>query len=119
LTKVRSKETKVVVAALIRQVRKLPATLKRSLTWDRGLEMAKHKDFTVATDVRVYFCDPQGPWQRGTNEKHQSAITITFPGPRKNKWNLRRKRKSGPVRSGFRYIEIAGFLKDFNLNALA
>ena len=64
----RSKETEVVVAALSRHVRKLPATLKRSLTWDRGLEMAKHKDFTVATDVRVYFCDPQSPWQRGTNE---------------------------------------------------
>jgi IS30 family transposase len=68
LIKVPSKETEAVVAALSRQVRKLPDTLKRSLTWDRGLEMAKHKDFTVATDVQVYFCDPQSPWQRGTNE---------------------------------------------------
>jgi len=66
LIKVSSKDTKVVVAALSRLVRKLPATLRRSLTWDRGLEMAKHKDFTVATDAQVYFCDPQSPWQRGT-----------------------------------------------------
>jgi len=59
LIKVRSKETEAVVAALSQHVRKLPTTLKRSLTWDRGLEMAKRKDFTVATDVQVYFCDPQ------------------------------------------------------------
>jgi hypothetical protein len=57
LIKVASKDTEVVVTALSRHVRKLPATLRRSLTWDRGLEMAKHKDFTVATDVKVYFCD--------------------------------------------------------------
>jgi IS30 family transposase len=61
LIKVRGKETEVVVAALSRHVRKLPATLRRSLTWDRGLEMAKHKHFTVATDVKVYFCGPQSP----------------------------------------------------------
>ena|ERR1700678_1764609 len=59
LIKVPSNETEAVVAALSQQVRKLPATLRRSLTWDRGLEMAKHKDFTVATEVQVYFCDPQ------------------------------------------------------------
>ena len=68
LIKVPSKETEAVVGALSQRVRKLPATLERSLTWDRGLEMAKHKDFTVATDVQVYFCDPQSPWQRGTND---------------------------------------------------
>ena len=68
LIKVPGKETEAVVAALSRHVRKLPTTLRRSLTWDRGLEMAKHKEFTVATDVKVYFCDPQSPWQRGTNE---------------------------------------------------
>ena len=56
--------TAVVVAALSKHVRKLPATLRRSLTWDRGLEMAKHKEFTVATKVQVYFCDPQSPWQK-------------------------------------------------------
>jgi IS30 family transposase len=62
LVKVPSKDTAVVVAALSRHVRKLPASLRRSLTWDRGLEMAKHKTFTVATNVKVYFCDPQSPW---------------------------------------------------------
>src|SRR5579863_6258273 len=79
LIKVRSKETEVVVAALSQHVRKLPATLKRSLTWDRGLEMAKHKDFTVATDVQVYFCDPQSPWQRGTNENTNLLLRQYFP----------------------------------------
>jgi IS30 family transposase len=79
LIKVRSKETEAVVAALSQQVRKLPATLKRSLTWDRGLEMARHKDFTVATNVRVYFCDPQSPWQRGTNENTNLLLRQYFP----------------------------------------
>jgi IS30 family transposase len=79
LIKVPSKETKVVVAALSQRVGKLPTTLKRSLTWDRGLEMAKHKDFTVATDVQVYFCDPQSPWQRGTNENTNLLLRQYFP----------------------------------------
>ncbi len=79
LIKVPSKETEVVVAALSRHVRKLPATLRRSLTWDRGLEMAKHKDFTVATDVKVYFCDPQSPWQSGTNENTNLLLRQYFP----------------------------------------
>ena len=79
LIKVPSKETAAVVAALSQHVRKLPATLKRSLTWDRGLEMAKHKDFTVATDVQVYFCDPQSPWQRGTNENTNLLLRQYFP----------------------------------------
>ena len=79
LIKVPSKETEAVVAALTQQVRKLPATLKRSLTWDRGLEMAKHKDFTVATNVQVYFCDPQSPWQRGTNENTNLLLRQYFP----------------------------------------
>ena len=61
LIKVRSRDTAEVVGALSKHVRKLPATLRRSLTWDRGLEMAKHKDFTVATDVKVYFCDRRVP----------------------------------------------------------
>jgi IS30 family transposase len=79
LIKVPSKETEAVVGALSQRVRKLPATLERSLTWDRGLEMAKHKDFTVATDVQVYFCDPQSPWQRGTNENTNLLLWQYFP----------------------------------------
>jgi IS30 family transposase len=79
LVKVPSKDTAVVVAALSRHVRKLPAALRRSLTWDRGLEMAKHKSFTVATNVKVYFCDPQSPWQRGTNENTNGLLRQYFP----------------------------------------
>jgi len=79
LVKVPSKDTAVVVAALTRHVRKLPAVLRRSLTWDRGLEMAKHKSFTVATDVKVYFCDPQSPWQRGSNENTNGLLRQYFP----------------------------------------
>jgi IS30 family transposase len=79
LVKVPSKETEAVVAALSEHVRKLPATLRLSLTWDRGLEMAKHKEFTVATDVQVYFCDPQSPWQRGTNENTNLLLRQYFP----------------------------------------
>jgi IS30 family transposase len=79
LVKVPSKETEPVVAALSEHVRQLPATLRRSLTWDRGLEMAKHKEFTVATDVQVYFCDPQSPWQRGSNENTNLLLRQYFP----------------------------------------
>jgi IS30 family transposase len=79
LIKVPSKDTAVVVAALSRQIRKLPASLRRSLTWDRGLEMAKHKTFTMATDVKVYFCDPQSPWQRGSNENTNGLLRQYFP----------------------------------------
>jgi IS30 family transposase len=79
LVKVSSKDTATVVAALGRHVRQLPATLRRSLTWDRGLEMAKHKSFTVATNVKVYFCDPQSPWQRGSNENTNGLLRQYFP----------------------------------------
>jgi IS30 family transposase len=79
LVKVPSKDTAVVVAALSRHVRKLPASLRRSLTWDRGLEMAKHKNFTVATNVKVYFCDPHSPWQRGTNENTNGLLRQYLP----------------------------------------
>jgi IS30 family transposase len=79
LIKVPSKDTTVVVAALSQHVRKLPATLRRSLTWDRGLEMAQHKTFTMATDVKVYFCDPQSPWQRGSNENTNLLLRQYFP----------------------------------------
>jgi len=79
LVKVSSKDTTAVVAALSRHVRRLPASLRRSLTWDRGLEMAKHKSFTVATKVKVYFCDPQSPWQRGSNENTNGLLRQYFP----------------------------------------
>ena len=79
LVKVPGKDTETVVAALSKHVLKLPATLRRSLTWDRGLEMAKHKSFTVDTKVKVYFCDPQSPWQRGTNENTNGLLRQYFP----------------------------------------
>jgi IS30 family transposase len=79
LVKVPSKDTTTVVAALSKHVLKLLATLRRSLTWDRGHEMAKHKSFTVDTNVKVYFCDPQSPWQRGTNENTNGLLRQYFP----------------------------------------
>jgi len=79
LIKVPSKDTAVVVAALTRHVRKLATALRRSLTWDRGLEMAKQKTFTVATHGKVYFCNPQSPWQRGLNENIKGLLRQYFP----------------------------------------
>jgi IS30 family transposase len=79
LVKVPGKDTATVVAALSQHVRQLPATLRRSLTWDRGLEMAQHKSFTMATHVQVYFCDPQSPWQRGSNENTNGLLRQYLP----------------------------------------
>jgi len=79
LVKVPGKDTATVVAALSQQVRQLPVTLRRSLTWDRGLEMAQHKSFTMATEVQVYFCDPQSPWQRGSNENTNGLLRQYLP----------------------------------------
>ena len=79
LLKVPSKDTATVVAALGKHVRKLPQELRRSLTWDRGKEMADHKNFTVATNVQVYFCDPRSPWQRGSNENTSGLLRQYFP----------------------------------------
>jgi IS30 family transposase len=79
LVKVPSSETQVVVGALSRRIRKLPKQLRRSLTWDRGKEMSSHKDFSLATDVKVYFCDPQSPWQRGSNENTNGLLRQYFP----------------------------------------
>ena len=79
LIKVPSKDTATVVHALTRHVQRLPDGLMESLTWDRGLEMAHHKRFTVATDVAVYFCDPQSPWQRGTNENTNGLLRQYVP----------------------------------------
>ena len=79
LVKVKRKDAETVTAALIKQVTKLPAELRLSLTWDRGTEMAQHTAFSVATDVKVYFCDPQSPWQRGTNENTNGLLRQYFP----------------------------------------
>lgn len=79
LVKVPGKDTASVVSALIPHIRQLPAALRRSVTWDRGLEMASHKRLTIATDVQVYFCDPQSPWQRGTNENTNGLLRQYFP----------------------------------------
>lgn len=79
LVKVPNKQTTVVVKALSRKMLKLPAQLRRSLTWDRGKELANHKDFTIATDARVYFCDPYSPWQRGSNENTNGLLRQYFP----------------------------------------
>jgi IS30 family transposase len=79
LLKVPSSDTATVIAALTRHIGRLPAELRRSLTWDRGHEMAAHKAFTVATDVQVYFCDPRSPWQRGSNENTNGLLRQYFP----------------------------------------
>jgi len=79
LAKLPSKETNDVVAALAKKMGKLPMQLRASLTWDRGTEMGGHKQFTVATDIQVYFCDPRSPWQRGTNENTNGLLRQYFP----------------------------------------
>jgi len=79
LIKVDGKDSETVVSALSKQVKKLPSELRRSLTWDRGTELAQHKRFTIATNLRVYFCDPQSPWQRGTNENTNRLLRQYFP----------------------------------------
>lgn len=79
LVKLTDKHTVTVVAALKKQITKLPTELRRSLTWDRGMELANHKQFTMATDVAVYFCDPRSPWQRGTNENTNGLLRQYYP----------------------------------------
>ena len=79
LVKVPGKDTASVVTALSRQIRQLPSILRRSLTWDRGMELAQHKRLTIDTKVQVYFCDPQSPWQRGTNENTNRLLRQYFP----------------------------------------
>jgi IS30 family transposase len=79
LAKVDSKETQAVVCALIKQAKKLPSELYKSLTWDQGKELADHRQFTMATDIDVYFCDPQSPWQRGSNENTNGLLRQYFP----------------------------------------
>lgn len=79
LVKIQSKDSVALAGALARKIRRLPAELRRSLTWDRGTEMAAHKQFTVSTDVKVYFCDPHSPWQRGSNENTNGLLRQYFP----------------------------------------
>ena len=79
LAKVTGKDTETVINALIKQAHKLPKELYKSLTWDRGSEMADHQRFTLATDIQVYFCDPQSPWQRGSNENTNRLLRQYFP----------------------------------------
>jgi len=79
LAKVENKKTDTVIQALIKQSKKLPDELYKSLTWDRGSEMSNHKIFTLATDIDVYFCDPQSPWQRGSNENTNGLLRQYFP----------------------------------------
>jgi IS30 family transposase len=79
LVRVASKDTETVVDALIKQAHKLPRELYKSLTWDRGKEMADHQRFSLATDVKVFFCDPQQPWQRGSNENTNGLLRQYFP----------------------------------------
>ena len=79
LVKVNGKDTLSVVSALSKQMKKLPKELRQTLTWDRGRELASHKDFTIATDIAVYFCDPRSPWQRGSNENTNGLLRQYFP----------------------------------------
>jgi len=79
LAKAQNRDSKTVISALIEQAKRLPDELLKSLTWDRGKEMAQHKRFTLATDVAVYFCDPQSPWQRGSNENTNGLLRQYFP----------------------------------------
>ena len=79
LVKVAGKDTETVINALIRHAHKLPEELYQSLTWDRGKELADHKRFTLATDIKVYFCDPRSPWQRGSNENTNGLLRQYFP----------------------------------------
>lgn len=79
LAKIRDNKTITVISALIRQARELPAELYKTLTWDRGAEMTSHTRFTIATDIQIYFCDPQSPWQRGSNENTNRLLRQYFP----------------------------------------
>jgi len=79
LAQVAGKDTDSVIQAITREMLKLPTHLRKTLTWDRGMEMAKHANFTIATDMQVYFCDPQSPWQRGSNENTNRLLRQYYP----------------------------------------
>jgi IS30 family transposase len=79
LAKVKGKDTETVVTALIKQSKKLPSELYKSLTWDQGKELADHQRFSLATKIDVYFCDPHSPWQRGSNENTNGLLRQYYP----------------------------------------
>lgn len=79
LVKVKNNDTQSVVSALTKKIKTLPDQLRKTLTWDRGVELSAHKQFTIDTDIKVYFCDPQSPWQRGTNENTNRLLRQYMP----------------------------------------
>jgi IS30 family transposase len=79
ILKLAGKDSASVNEALVRAFSELPPSMKKSLTWDRGMELARHVEFTQSTKIPVYFCDPQSPWQRGTNENTNSLIRLYYP----------------------------------------
>ncbi len=95
LAKVADKSTRTVVAALIKQAKKLPNELFKSLTWDQGKELTDHRRFSLATDIDVYFCDPRSPWQRGSNENTNGLLRQYFP--KGTYTNLQKESLMGPV----------------------
>jgi IS30 family transposase len=113
LVRVKSKDTETVINALIRHAQKLPRELYKSLTWDRGKEMADHKRFSLATDIKVFFCDPQHPWQRGSNENTNGLLRQYFPkgmdlsNVHQNRLNAVAKRLNDRPRKTLRYYSPA------------
>ena len=79
LVRIPRPDSVTVTRALARRIQTLPTQLRQSLTWDRGRELAGHRAFTLATNVRVYFCDPRSPWQRGSNENTNGLLRQYFP----------------------------------------
>ncbi len=94
------KLTRTVVTALIKQAKKLPKELYKSLTWDRGKELTDHRRFTLATKIDVYFCDPQSPWQRGSNENTNGLLRQYFPKGTDLSLHSQEEMKSGDVVMG-------------------
>jgi len=113
LAKVENKDTQSVTAALIKQARKLPKELYKSLTWDRRSEMAGHAKFTVATQIDVYFCDPQSPWQRGSNENTNRLLRQYFPkGTDISGIHVRKLSKSKNSANALTYISLKNTCHD-------
>ena len=109
LVRTPSKDTKTVVDALIKQAHKLPRELYKSLTWDHGKEIADHERFTLDTGIKIYFCDPQSPWQRGSNENTNGLLRQYFPkgmdlsNVHQNRLNAVARRLNGRPRKTLEY----------------